>query len=111
MSEANPLITYLATHDAPCVRCEYNLRGIKKPICPECGWKVDLEQIRRKAIRESNGVEIHIKGPEQFDRAWYRRAALTLMITFAAGLLLVVVLAVVLMAIGPSSSSSIPLLP
>ncbi len=111
MTPQDPLITYLATHDAPCAKCEYNLRGIKNPRCPECGWKVDLEQIRRKTIRENNGVEIHIKGPEQFDRAWYRRAALTLVITFAAGLLLVVVLAVVLVAIGPSSTSSIPLLP
>jgi len=34
MSEANPLIAYLATRDAPCVKCEYNLRDIKNPLLP-----------------------------------------------------------------------------
>jgi hypothetical protein len=28
---------YLARHDVPCPSCGYNLRGLEKPVCPECG--------------------------------------------------------------------------
>lgn len=25
--------------DVKCVQCDYELRGITKPVCPECGWE------------------------------------------------------------------------
>jgi hypothetical protein len=39
---AEPTIERLRDHDAPCKRCGYNLRGIDKLICPECGRELDL---------------------------------------------------------------------
>ncbi len=36
------LRAYLATRDAPCPRCGYNLRGNTAGICPECGDRVTL---------------------------------------------------------------------
>ncbi|MEM9166951.1 MAG: hypothetical protein AAGB48_07975 [Planctomycetota bacterium] len=37
MSEADQLRAYLAERDVPCPRCGYNLRGVREPVCPECG--------------------------------------------------------------------------
>ncbi|MCA9272550.1 MAG: hypothetical protein KDA31_05840 [Phycisphaerales bacterium] len=37
MTPQDPLIAYLATHNAPCPECGYNLRGLKSITCPECG--------------------------------------------------------------------------
>ena len=42
MSETDPLIAYLATHDAPCPGCKYNLRGLRGDSCPECGFGLTL---------------------------------------------------------------------
>ncbi len=36
------LLTYLATRDVPCPGCGYNLRGLARPNCPECGDSVSL---------------------------------------------------------------------
>ena len=43
------LVSYLATHDAECPRCRYNLRGVGASRCPECGTtlKLSLERPRR----------------------------------------------------------------
>lgn len=37
MTTPDPLTTYLATHNAPCPNCGYNLKGLKTDTCPECG--------------------------------------------------------------------------
>src|SRR5688572_20590994 len=38
---------FVATHDVPCPRCHYNLRGAKDPRCPECGLRLSLTVIAR----------------------------------------------------------------
>lgn len=38
---------HLRTHDLPCMKCGYNLRGTSGKQCPECGWVVDLGVIRQ----------------------------------------------------------------
>ena len=41
----DPLESYLATHDEPCPKCGYNLRGLRGGTCPECGTRIDLDTI------------------------------------------------------------------
>jgi len=48
LSEKDPLITYLATHDAPCPGCGYNLRGLSGSTCPECGRAIHLPDLLPK---------------------------------------------------------------
>lgn len=36
------LLEFLSEYDAPCPVCEYNLRALTKPICPECGHDLVL---------------------------------------------------------------------
>lgn len=36
------LVQFLATHDAPCPKCGYNLRSVQSPTCPECGLRLTL---------------------------------------------------------------------
>jgi len=43
MNETDPLIAYLATHDAPCPECKYNLRGLRGDSCPERGFGLALQ--------------------------------------------------------------------
>lgn len=33
------------THDVHCPLCEYNLRGIREPRCPECGYRFEWEEV------------------------------------------------------------------
>ena len=36
------LVQFLATHDAPCPKCGYNLRSVESLTCPECGLQLKL---------------------------------------------------------------------
>jgi hypothetical protein len=36
------LIHWLADRDTPCLLCGYNLRGLTRPVCPECGNELRL---------------------------------------------------------------------
>lgn len=36
------LLDFLRDHNAPCPICNYNLRALTKPICPECGQALSL---------------------------------------------------------------------
>ena len=36
------LIKFLAARDVPCPLCQYNLRGLRSPRCPECGRELRL---------------------------------------------------------------------
>ena len=40
--ETRLLTEYLATRDAACPLCGYNLRGLTSPRCPECGRRLRL---------------------------------------------------------------------
>jgi len=40
---ADPVVTYLAEHDAACPVCAYGLRGVPAPVCPECSAPLHLE--------------------------------------------------------------------
>ncbi len=42
----DPLRAYLAENDASCPRCRYNLRGVTRAICPECGTFLDVAELR-----------------------------------------------------------------
>lgn len=53
MKNTDPLITYLATHDAPCPGCGYNLRGLRESSCPECGYQTSLEALIAVATKRS----------------------------------------------------------
>jgi hypothetical protein len=35
-SRTRMLLDFLREHDAPCPVCGYNLRGLTRPVCPEC---------------------------------------------------------------------------
>lgn len=37
----------LATRDFACERCGFNLRGLREPVCPECGQKADARRVIR----------------------------------------------------------------
>jgi hypothetical protein len=41
-SEVAFLLEYLKTHDAFCPLCQYNLRNLTIPRCPECGRAIRL---------------------------------------------------------------------
>lgn len=36
------LLTFLNQRDAVCPRCDYNLRNLTRPICPECAVELNL---------------------------------------------------------------------
>lgn len=50
------LIDFLEGRDAPCPRCNYNLRDAQSDRCPECGEPVTVEAIvRAAALRKPDG--------------------------------------------------------
>ena len=40
--QAARLIEYLRERDEPCPQCDYNLRNLVSPFCPECGHRLKL---------------------------------------------------------------------
>lgn len=36
------LLAFLKDHDAACPTCDYNLRGLTRPVCPECAEPLAL---------------------------------------------------------------------
>ena len=42
----HPVVEYLAHRDVPCPGCNYNLRGLQTPSCPECGRVLAIDDIR-----------------------------------------------------------------
>ncbi|MEM9166950.1 MAG: hypothetical protein AAGB48_07970 [Planctomycetota bacterium] len=46
-NDAEQLRSYLAERDVPCPGCGYNLRGVREPVCPECGETILLDKIKR----------------------------------------------------------------
>ncbi len=41
----NAIAAHLATRDIPCPNCNYNLKGLVKPQCPECARRITPEDI------------------------------------------------------------------
>ena len=39
------LVQFLASHDAHCPKCGYNLRSVQSPRCPECGLQLTLSLV------------------------------------------------------------------
>lgn len=39
------------TDDVPCPLCEYNLRGVSRPRCPECGYRFEWEELLDADLR------------------------------------------------------------
>lgn len=46
MAKVDPLITYLATHDAPCPGCYKNIRGHTESRCLACGRVLRLGEVQ-----------------------------------------------------------------
>ncbi len=40
--EPDEVVAYLRGRDAACPICDYNLRDIDEPVCPECGHRLEL---------------------------------------------------------------------
>lgn|GEM_PF-1617259 len=49
------VVRYLAVHDVPCDNCGYNLRGLTRDTCPECGWGFDFVAL----VRARHPVPLH----------------------------------------------------
>ncbi len=51
-------------HDLPCPRCRYNLRSLRKPVCPECGfafrWQALLSIICPRCSTSLDEVDEHL---------------------------------------------------
>ena len=41
-SPPDPLLAFLRDHSAPCPACGYDLRGLTRPVCPECEHELVL---------------------------------------------------------------------
>jgi hypothetical protein len=75
--ETRQLVDFLATHDAACPLCGYNLRALTAPRCPECGREVRLS----------------VAMAEPYLRAWVVLAAATCA-AGGAGMFLLMIVAV-----------------
>ena len=48
--------TDLDPEDLRCPRCEYNVRGLEQPRCPECGQTFDPQRVVARAQAQSSGL-------------------------------------------------------
>lgn len=44
---------FISARDVPCAGCGYNLRGIRGLVCPECGRKAEVAELREKEVLEA----------------------------------------------------------
>jgi len=52
-----------------CPLCEYNLRGIPEPRCPECGFKFEWDEVLNPARRQHRFIFEH-QGSHRFRAFW-----------------------------------------
>lgn len=57
---------------AKCLRCEYPLRGLSEPICPECGLQFDPTDPRTYDVGRAGRLAGHLSGPPPL---WHLAAA------------------------------------
>ncbi len=50
--ETGSLLRFLQGRDHACPRCDYNLRNLTRPVCPECGEELKLT-VGRRHFRDS----------------------------------------------------------
>ena len=50
--ETELLLRFVAHRDHACPRCDYNLRNLTQPVCPECGEELKLT-VGRRDFRDS----------------------------------------------------------
>ncbi len=43
LSRDEHLLAFVREHEARCPLCDYNLRGLSRPTCPECGQELKLD--------------------------------------------------------------------
>ena len=43
LSRDEHLLAFVREHEARCPLCDYNLRGLSRPRCPECGQELKLD--------------------------------------------------------------------
>jgi hypothetical protein len=46
LDEASQVLKYITATQARCPKCNYELSGISRPICPECGEKLSFESFQ-----------------------------------------------------------------
>jgi rubredoxin len=63
-------------HDVLCPLCEYNLRGLSEPRCPECGYRFDWADVVNPKIRVHPYLFEH--HPERNIRSFFRTLCGTL---------------------------------
>lgn len=57
------LIEYLAEHDAQCPKCEYQLRSLTEPVCPECGIKLTLASLFNPFADDEQADDLPTQAP------------------------------------------------
>lgn len=55
-SDLDSLREFLASCDAPCSGCGYNLRGLTQATCPECGRSISLRQLESRRYDPAHAV-------------------------------------------------------
>src|SRR3954465_11873233 len=62
VTNADQVRGYLALKGATCPRCRYSLRGLRDPVCPECGTQLTVQALSRPrglaAARELVGERV-----------------------------------------------------
>jgi len=46
--EDDMLLEFIASRDADCPNCGYSVRGLERPICPECGTGLELGVVAQR---------------------------------------------------------------
>ena len=70
---------YFKAHDIPCPECDYNLRGLRQPKCPECGSRLKFGSLDEL----SQGLESSIR-VEHIEYGMYKQLSAALSITMLA---------------------------
>jgi hypothetical protein len=93
MDDASYLIDWLSARDAQCPLCQYNLRGLTRPVCPECG----------------NHLRLTVSLVDPYLKAWIA-LVVALLLPAGVGLIWVFVVAKVGMPRGTEAGMFLPVL-